>query len=64
MASCDREKLNLQACNCTYPCPKKGRCCECVAYHRGRGELPACYFDTAAEKTYDRSIEYFVSLHS
>ena len=37
-------KKNLAQCNCTYsPCPRKGLCCECVAYHRNMGELPACY---------------------
>jgi hypothetical protein len=25
-------------------------------------ELPACYFSVSAEKTYNRSIEYFVQL--
>lgn len=59
---CKRDD-NMESCNCTYPCDKKGMCCECIAYHRSRGELPACYFDEEAEKTYDRSIEYFVSLH-
>ena len=56
--TCDRLEQNLAACNCTY------RCCECVAYHRSRGELPACYFDAAAERTYDRSIANFVRLNS
>jgi len=61
---CNREE-NLKRCNCTYePCPRKGICCECIAYHRKLGELPACYFDDEAEKTYDRSIENFVRLNS
>ncbi len=61
---CNKEK-NLQHCNCTYePCSRKGICCECIAYHRRLGELPACYFNRDAEKTYDRSIEYFVKLNS
>ncbi|MEA2016115.1 MAG: DUF6485 family protein [Actinomycetota bacterium] len=61
---CNREE-NLTRCNCTYePCPRKGICCECIAYHRKLGELPACYFDDEAEKTYDRSIENFVRLNS
>ncbi len=59
---CKRDD-NMESCNCTYPCDKKGMCCECIAYHRSRGELPACYFDDDAEKTFDRSIEHFVSLH-
>ena len=60
---CKKEK-NVEWCNCSYTCEKKGICCECVKYHRERGELPACYFDDAAEKTYDRSIENFVRLNS
>ncbi|HPY95703.1 MAG TPA: DUF6485 family protein [Candidatus Cloacimonadota bacterium] len=53
---------NVQPCNCTYPCPRHGKCCECVASHRVNGELPACYFPAEAEKTYNRSIEYYMQL--
>jgi len=56
---CQKEK-NLEACNCSYPCSKKGLCCECIAYHKERGELPACYFDEKAEKSYDRSVGNFL----
>lgn len=60
---CNKQE-NLSHCNCTYePCSRKGVCCECVAYHRKAGELPACYFDSQAEKTYNRSIEYFLELN-
>jgi len=60
---CSKES-NLSHCNCSYePCSRKGVCCECVAYHRRCGELPACYFDSQAEKTYNRSIEYFIELN-
>ncbi|MBI4801395.1 MAG: hypothetical protein HY796_02615 [Elusimicrobia bacterium] len=53
---------NLNNCNCTYePCSRKGICCECVAYHRSSGELPACFFEKAAERSYDRSIEKFIA---
>jgi hypothetical protein len=51
-----RKVQTLKECNCTYPCERRGLCCECVAYHRGSGELPACYFDAAHERTYDRSV--------
>ncbi len=54
---------NKKACNCTYPCDKRGKCCECVSYHRRRGELPACYFTKEQEATYDRSVEYFARCH-
>jgi len=55
---------NKKNCTCTYePCSRKGKCCECVAYHRKNGELPGCFFPPEVEKTYDRSIERFVSLY-
>ncbi len=48
-------------CRCTYPdCPRHGICQECVAYHRVRRELPACYFTPEVEKTYDRSIKRYL----
>ncbi|MGC8866885.1 MAG: DUF6485 family protein [Elusimicrobiales bacterium] len=53
---------NKKACNCSYePCSRKGICCQCLSYHRSHNELPACYFSNEAEKTYDRSIENFIS---
>jgi len=60
MAEC-KVNDNLVSCNCTYePCSRKGRCCDCISYHRAAGELPACCFDAAAEKKYDRSVGHFV----
>jgi hypothetical protein len=60
MRHCEQEK-NLIDCTCTYDsCSKRGICCECVAYHRSRRELPGCFFPTEVEKTYDRSMERFV----
>jgi hypothetical protein len=51
---------NRTTCPCTYePCSRKGRCCECIAYHRASDELPGCYFSPAAERSYDRSISRF-----
>jgi hypothetical protein len=44
-------------CTCTASCSRHGKCCECVTYHRQNGEVPGCFFSTAGEKTYDRSIE-------
>jgi hypothetical protein len=58
---CRKEK-NQKSCNCTYPCSKKGICCECVDYHRRSGQIPACYFPADIEKTYDRSIENFIKV--
>ncbi|MFC1598420.1 DUF6485 family protein [Patescibacteria group bacterium] len=57
---CQKEK-NLKFCNCSYPCEKKGVCCQCLAYHRDRNELPACYFSKEKEKTYDRSIDNYLN---
>ena len=58
---CTNTPKNKTMCNCTYePCPRKGLCCECLTYHRSMDELPACYFTTTEEATYDRSIRYFV----
>lgn len=60
---CVNKEKNLENCNCTYePCSRKGKCCECVAYHRSMNELPACFFPDNVEKTFDRSIERFKSL--
>ena len=57
---CQKNK-NSAACSCTYePCPRKGLCCECVAYHRAAGEIPGCFFTAAGEKTYDRSVPGFI----
>ncbi len=61
---CENYSKNMEMCNCSYePCSRKGRCCECIAYHRRMNELPACYFPDNAEKTYDRSIRHFLKLN-
>ena len=57
---CQQQK-NLEACTCTRPgCPRKGKCCECVAHHRRGQGIPACFFPPAGEKTFDRSVENFI----
>lgn len=53
---------NLKNCNCTYSCSRKGICCDCIAYHRKARQLPACFFPKDAERTYDRSFEFFTRL--
>ncbi|MFC1910126.1 DUF6485 family protein [Chloroflexota bacterium] len=56
---------NRANCSCTYePCPRKGRCCECISYHWQAGELPACVFPPEVERTYDRSVKRFVQIHN
>jgi len=62
MVECKVEE-NKMNCNCTYPCDKKGMCCECISYHRKRDELPACYFPDNVERIYDRSIENFIRVY-
>lgn len=63
--ACGNEQANRKMCNCSYePCSRKGRCCECLHYHRKNGELPACYFPAEVERSYDRSIRRFVQLHA
>ena len=47
-------------CACTYPCDRRGNCCACVAYHRPKGQFPACFFTPAAERSYDRSFARLV----
>ena len=60
---CDLEK-NKQNCPCTYNCDKRGKCCECIQYHRSRNEVPACLFPADIEKTYDRSRQAFIRAYS
>jgi len=54
-----KKESNKTACTCTYACNKRGMCCDCVVFHRERGEIPGCFFPKNAEKTYNRSIGYF-----
>lgn len=58
---CPNKQQNLKKCTCTYTsCSRRGKCCECVFYHRERGELPGCFFKKEAESEYDRSVEFFM----
>ena len=60
LMECQKQE-NSTNCSCTYlDCPRKGICCECIRYHLARKELPACFFSTKVEKTYDRSFERFI----
>lgn len=64
MKECPNQKKNLASCNCSYtPCSRKGTCCECIAYHRASKQLPACFFNSDAEKTYDRSVNNFIETY-
>jgi hypothetical protein len=58
---CEREGKDY--CRCSYPCSRHGKCCECVRYHRDKGEAPGCFFNEEAEKSYDRSIRNLFRNH-
>lgn len=60
---CKQNRNEEKYCNCSYPCGKKGICCDCLHSHRIHGELPACYFPDDVESTYDRSIEKFMEIY-
>ena len=56
-------EANTATCNCTYvPCPRKGKCSECIVSHLKYDELPAYVFPPEVEKTYDRSMARFVEV--
>lgn len=45
-------------CRCTYSsCSRRGNCCQCVAYHRDKGEFTACFFSPEVERTHNRSFD-------
>ena len=54
-----KKEVNANKCACTYPCGKRGLCCDCLASHLKNRELPGCCFPPEAERTYDRSFEAF-----
>jgi hypothetical protein len=60
-AGCPNKQQNMKACTCTYSgCARHGVCCECLQYHLGMKQLPACCFTADAERTYDRSFRKFI----
>ena len=59
-----KKESNLNHCNCSYPCGKKGVCCDCISYHRRLGQLPACYFPKDMECGSDRSVENFIRIYN
>ena len=60
MSDCPNKEKNAKNCNCSYPCSRKGLCCECVAYHRRLGEIPGCFFSDSGEKQWDRSLQALI----
>jgi hypothetical protein len=62
---CSKKEQNKKKCNCSATsCSRHGLCCECIEYHRTKDQLPACYFDDSAEKTWNRNIDFFISLRN
>ncbi len=65
MTECGQEDRK-KSCACTYSsCSRRGKCCECISYHLAMNQLPGCTFakiSEEAEKSYNRSFEYFASL--
>lgn len=56
-----RKDKNEKGCTCTeFGCKQHGYCCECIAKHRGRGQIPGCLFTEIGEKWHDRSLEAFL----
>lgn len=57
--ACPNKAKNMEGCTCTYDCDKLGLCCECVTYHRNKGQIPGCFFTKDGEATWNRSTEMF-----
>ena len=54
-------EVNMDNCTCSsLSCVRKGKCCECIAYHLKSEALPGCVFPPEVEKTFDRSFARFV----
>lgn len=60
-----RIEANLADCTCgSATCPRRGKCCECVANHRAKGQLPGCLMPQELRDRGSRSIKDFVDYHS
>ncbi|MDO4587684.1 MAG: DUF6485 family protein [Planctomycetia bacterium] len=57
-----KKESNLKRCSCSASCSRKGICCDCVAYHLSKRQVPGCFFDKDGEATWDRSFEHFAKL--
>ena len=46
MKDCPNLADNKKQCSCkSESCPRHGKCCECVKFHRDAGNKPACMRD-------------------
>ena len=58
-------KKNKAACNCAEEsCGRKGICCECMRYHRGLSQFPACFFPDDVAAAGERSVEAFIGIYN
>ena len=59
-AACPSRELNKEDCTCSATaCGRFGLCCQCVAHHRHKRQLPGCFFSAAGEAMLDRSYDNF-----
>ncbi len=55
---------NKIRCNCSAKdCPRRGKCCECIAHHFKKEQLPGCVFPNEVERTFDRSFAKFIEVY-
>ena len=58
-----KKETNLARCTCSWPsCPRKGICCDCIAYHVKSDELPACTFPAAGGANLRPTFAHFARL--
>lgn len=56
--------VNAKKCTCLHTeCSRHGVCCECIKYHLGSNELPACCFPKEIAETDERSFEKFAEVN-
>ena len=54
---------NTINCTCTYiSCSRHGKCCECVAYHRKKGEAPGCFFSKSVKRLTTGLLTIFIRI--
>lgn len=60
-----RKKKNANGCTCLHTeCSRHGVCCECLRYHLGLNQLPACCFPKEISDTDERNISKFAEINS
>ena len=51
----ERKCQNTLPCSCrNEKCPRHGRCCDCVAFHRDRGGYPNCLRENVEARLQER----------